>query len=254
MTRMKEIFVQAMILPGIRMEKSILICPLAKRIAAFSIIILLCFSARVRGQAVTVESTPACAGSSVTFTATVTPNPLLGFVAFYDGSNAIGSAVAIDPLTGKAELIIPSAALGTYDLSARYGLLVGVYTSISVNVAIDVNPRPPTPTSPVDASRCGPGTLSLSATVPAGQTMDWYDAPTGGTLIASGLTFTTPSISAPTTYYAAARNTTTTCVSAGRLAVDARIDPIPAVAVAGAGPFSRCGPGTAYNHCNCRRG
>lgn len=44
-----------------------------------------------------------------------------------------------------------------------------------------------------------PSTVTLSAT--GNGTLGWYNVASGGTLLGSGATFTTPSISAPTTYY-----------------------------------------------------
>jgi len=57
----------------------------------------------------------------------------------------------------------------------------------------------------VSASRCGPGTVSLSVNnvcPPAGSTTNWYAASTGGSSLATGNSYTTPSLSATTTYYA----------------------------------------------------
>jgi len=56
----------------------------------------------------------------------------------------------------------------------------------------------------VPATRCGIGTVTLAATGSTGSTVNWYDAATGGTPIATGNSFTTPSIGATTTYYASA--------------------------------------------------
>jgi len=51
------------------------------------------------------------------------------------------------------------------------------------------------------ASRCGVGTVTLGAT---GTNLKWYDQASGGTPVATGTSFTTPSISNTTTYYVAA--------------------------------------------------
>ena len=68
------------------------------------------------------------------------------------------------------------------------------------------NCNPPVTTG-TGGSRCGPGTVSLSASASqAGATINWYAAAAGGTPIASGSPFVTPSISATTTYYAASTN------------------------------------------------
>ncbi len=79
----------------------------------------------------------------------------------------------------------------------------------------------------VDGSRCGPGTVALSVTgSPAVVgTYAWYDAPTGGTPISGTTTgtFTTPALTATTTYYAAV-SLNTACVSE-RVAVTATVRP-----------------------------
>ncbi len=56
---------------------------------------------------------------------------------------------------------------------------------------------------------CGTGTVDLGATPNAGATINWYSDATGGTLLASGTTYTTPSITDTTTYYAAAETSST---------------------------------------------
>lgn len=62
----------------------------------------------------------------------------------------------------------------------------------------------PTITGTTPASRCGTGTVNLSATANPGADVKWYAANSGGTALYTGTTFTTPSISSTTTYYAAA--------------------------------------------------
>lgn len=53
-------------------------------------------------------------------------------------------------------------------------------------------------------NRCGTGTVNLSATGSAGTVINWYSQALGGVPIGTGSSFTTPSISATTTYYASA--------------------------------------------------
>jgi len=89
----------------------------------------------------------------------------------------------------------------------------------------------PTAPTAVNGSRMNAGTVSLSATPPAGSTVDWYTNSTGGNVLANGLgvtNYTTPSISNTTIYYAQSRNTTSGCVSSVRTAVTATVNyPIP---------------------------
>ncbi len=56
------------------------------------------------------------------------------------------------------------------------------------------------------ASRCGSGTLSLSAAATSGSNISWYTTASGGSRVASGGSFVTPSLSATTTYYVAAES------------------------------------------------
>jgi gliding motility-associated-like protein len=67
--------------------------------------------------------------------------------------------------------------------------------------------------------------VSLGAT---GDTIDWYSTATGGTSIASGLTFTpTDSAIGTYTYYAEASDSITGCISDNRIAVTLTIEQIP---------------------------
>ncbi|MEN9907396.1 MAG: hypothetical protein RLZZ540_537 [Bacteroidota bacterium] len=80
-------------------------------------------------------------------------------------------------------------------------------------------------TSTTPASRCATGTVTLKAVASSG-TIDWYDAPTAGNLLATANNFTTPTLSATTTYYAEAAGCEST-----RVAVTATINKIPTLNV-----------------------
>jgi len=82
----------------------------------------------------------------------------------------------------------------------------GVATSSEVLVDVDA----PAVLSTTAATRCGAGTVDLSANISAGATADWFAAATGGSSLGTGTTFTTPTISATTTYYVAAGKGSTT--------------------------------------------
>ena len=84
----------------------------------------------------------------------------------------------------------------------------------------------PTITATTPSSRCGSGTLTLSATSNTG-TVNWYTAATGGTAIATGTVFTTPTLTTTTTYYVDATNAG--CTTPIRTAVTASINAIPIV-------------------------
>lgn len=75
--------------------------------------------------------------------------------------------------------------------------------------------------------RCGPGSVTLTATgAPANGTYRWYTAPTGGDLAFTGAVFTTPSLESSKTYYVAAVGEEG-CESDARLPVTAGIIRLP---------------------------
>lgn len=57
------------------------------------------------------------------------------------------------------------------------------------------------------ATRCGTGTLTLGATSTPGTVVNWFAAPTGGASLITGNSYTTPSLSSTTLYYAEATYT-----------------------------------------------
>lgn len=54
------------------------------------------------------------------------------------------------------------------------------------------------------ATRCGPGSVTLTATANVTADIKWYEASTGGTALFTGASFTTPTVLSTKTYYAAA--------------------------------------------------
>ncbi len=114
----------------------------------------------------------------------------------------------------------------------------GSCSSVRTPVEVTVTNRP-TNTSSTPASRCGNGSVTLSATFSSG-TVNWYDAPVGGNLVGTGSNFTTPSLSATTSYFAEATNGV--CTSLVRTSVTATINEIPVIT--STTPASRCGDGS----------
>lgn len=111
----------------------------------------------------------------------------------------------------------------------------GVCASSRTAVVATINPVPTISGTP--SGRCGTGTVILGATPSAG-TVSWFAASSGGSSLASGTSFTTPSISATTTFYAEA--TANSCVSA-RTPIVATVSSPPSLTTTGA---ARCGSGS----------
>jgi hypothetical protein len=110
------------------------------------------------------------------------------------------------------------------------------YTCESNRVPLNVI-LPSTPAAPVssDQSRCDDGSVTFTAT--SGAPISWYDSPSGGNVLATGSTFTTPVLSNTTPYYVESGDT---CRSF-RVVVNAIVNPTGTIA---AGDVSRCGDGT----------
>ena len=165
-----------------------------------------------------------CAGTSVTFTAT----PTNGGTASYLWKLNSGFVGTNSP-TYTTSALANNDVVSVIMTSSASCVTGSPATSNSITSTIISVPTAPTGTA---GSRCGTGTVSLSATPGSGETIDWYAGASGGAVLTGGTgvsSFTTPSISATTTYYAQARNTTTGCVSATRTAVIATVNAAPTI-------------------------
>lgn len=64
----------------------------------------------------------------------------------------------------------------------------------------------PTITSSSSVTRCGNGTVTLTAVPSSGADVNWYADSTSSTILSTGSSYTTPSIASSTTYYAEAKS------------------------------------------------
>ncbi|MBL7706477.1 MAG: T9SS type A sorting domain-containing protein [Taibaiella sp.] len=76
------------------------------------------------------------------------------------------------------------------------------FNSVSDTVIVNT----PSLTGNTPAERCGPGTVTLNAAASSGAQVQWFSAASGGNPLFTGTSFTTPSLSANTTYYVSAAN------------------------------------------------
>ncbi len=137
----------------------------------------------------------------------------------------------------------PSISMTTTYYAVTYNSTNGCESSPRTPVTATINPVPGQP-APTHGSRCGQGSITLSATPGSnGNSVRWYNASSEGTLLHTGTTYTTPSISTTTTYYIASYNTSTTCESpTPRTPITATVNSIPvSAAVSG---NQRFGEGT----------
>lgn len=93
-------------------------------------------------------------------------------------------------------------------------------------------------------SICSGTSTVLRATAPAGAIVQWFDAPTGGTLLATG-DFTTPVLTVTTTYYVQSTYINSGCSNPNRVPVTVTIKPAPALPVVAVNPVTICAMNTA---------
>jgi gliding motility-associated-like protein len=170
-------------------------------------------------------SAPRCDSGTVTLGATASA----GTINWYDAPSG-----GISLATGNSFTTPNLTSTTTYYVDAT---ATGCTTPTRTPIIATVN-FSPTITTTTPAPRCDSGTVTLGATASAG-TINWYDVPTGGTSIATGNTYTTPILSATTTYYVDA--IASGCTTPTRAPVIATINISPSITGT---PNSRCDSGS----------
>lgn len=192
-----------------------------------------------------------CEGDKVPMTVTVadaiTAPTIASPTVYACGGNAELSATAAagtlhwlnasntELATGSTCNVSDIAAATVYKVAA----VVGSCSSDTISLTVHPAEVPGAPTSEGN-SRCGAGEITLTATVGDGLACRWYAGENSVEVLSEENTYT-PDINATTTYYVAAINTTTQCVSATRTAVQAVMNPLPNTPTTA--PVAHCGPG-----------
>ncbi len=133
---------------------------------------------------------------------TITVDPAVGYGdATFQWQNSTDNVTFAD-ITGANSI---SYTTPTITSTTYYKLLVklGTVTCTESNV-LTVTVNNPQILTSTPGSRCGAGTVQLSATADAGSDVYWYDAQVGGNLLYTGSPFTTPVITNTTDFYVAA--------------------------------------------------
>jgi gliding motility-associated-like protein len=165
----------------------------------------------------TAQSVTNCSGSSVTLSATA-PG---GSYQWYDaptGGNLLN--------TGPDFITPVLMSTTTYYVQTT----VNGVTSARAAVTVTVNPIPAAPVAPAVQACIGSSTI-LSASGSTG-TYEWYDAPSGGNLLSTAASYTTPVLTANASFYV--QTTVGGCIST-RTQVDVTITPKPNVTSASTG-------------------
>lgn len=159
-------------------------------------------------------TTPAsrCDAGTVTLQATAT----VGIINWYDtvsASNTIGTG--------------PNFTTPNINTTTTYYVETASCTSnrTAVEAKVSITPTITITDTNSPVTNCGPGLFTLTATPSIG-TINWYSQ-IGGTVISTGLSFTTSSISTNTTYYAEATNDG--CTNGTKIPVELIVFPLPAV-------------------------
>ena len=156
-----------------------------------------------------ISNVSVCSGSS----AALTPTGPGGTYQWYDFANG-GTLL----FTGTTFNTPPLTNTTTYYVQATNGGCNSVRTPVTVS--INTPPVAPSAASPII---CSGNATTLTAFAPGG-IYQWYDAPTGGNLLVTNASYTTPVLTATTTYYV--ETTVSGCVSP-RSAVTVTVLPVP---------------------------
>ncbi|WP_164975206.1 T9SS type B sorting domain-containing protein [Lutibacter sp. HS1-25] len=163
----------------------------------------------------TSANTPLC-GSGI---ATITANSNTGYVIWYDsptGGTKLGTGS-----TYNSPLPI-NTTTSYYALASADGICE---TGTRVKIDIVVNSIPTIISAP-PSTICGAGIGILNASASAG-TINWYNSPTGGTLLGTGNSFTSQVITNTTTYYIDATDKNCTTLTRTPIVLNVEYTPEP---------------------------
>ena len=202
-------------------------------------------SARVSKTVVVNSSSaaPGASGGAVCGSGAITlhVNSPSGTYRWYNSSNQVVTTnLAAGIIVGSnGHTLQVDRSTTTYYRVAK--VVNGCVGNKSSNVYATVNSTPGQ-ASGSNRSRCGTGTVTLTASVGSnGNQVRWYAASNGGSLLHTGTSYTTPGLSSSRTYYAETYNTSTGCRSS-RKAITATINPVPGSPTTS--DVTRCSAGT----------
>ncbi|MBX7241106.1 MAG: hypothetical protein K1X92_05100, partial [Bacteroidia bacterium] len=181
----------------------------------------------IPGTPTVTGNTTVCEGNTTTLTASGCNGGTLNWYTVATGGS---------PVSSSATFTTPVLnATTNYYVDCTVSGCTGARTMVTISVT----PNPAAP-SVTDGSRCGPGTVDLSASGCTGGQIKWFATPTSTNIINTGTAYTTVSLSVTTTYYVECH--LNGCKSA-RVPVVATINAIPATPVLSATQPS-CGVST----------
>jgi|GEM_PF-2428755 hypothetical protein len=187
------------------------------------------------------SSTSVCTGNSITVSSSLNGIPGFTFSWSINPAPPAGvTATIVSPTSGSTVINLTNTNTTAQTITVQ--LIVtsqccGALTAITQTITINPEPAPPTAAASGNPICPGSGDVLSITSATAGLTFNWYNASTGGTLLATGTTYSvTPA--ATTTYYVDATNSTG-CTSVPRTSITITVTATPAPATTGA---SGCGP------------
>lgn len=164
----------------------------------------------------TITTPPALCGSG---TATLSAIPSAGEINWYD-------APTDGNLIGTGENITSPEVTTTTTFYAE-AIQLDCPSTGRTPVTVTVNPSAPLTADETEVFLCEEGIAVLEVTTDdPNNTISWYLEEQGGTAIATGNTYTTPTLTSTTTYYAEAENNSG-CITAERLAITVTVENVP---------------------------
>lgn len=155
-------------------------------------------------------SSPTPSGASLAWTAPSSA-PANGYEIYYSTSSTDPAANVVLNSTNSTTSAATSKVLAGLLPSTTYyvwvrSVCIGTDRSLwSASASFATLCQPPAILSTTGATVCPGSTATLNATASSGAAINWYDSATGGNLLATGGSYTTPALTATTTYYVGAR-------------------------------------------------
>lgn len=146
-----------------------------------------------------------------------------------DGGNTFPVTLASGvPNTGSASVVIPNTATTTARMKVQgSGKIFFDISNTNFTITAAANPSNPTNPQASPSSVCAGDSVTLSVDAPpGGVVIDWYSGSCGGTFVATGTSINVNPVAA-TSYYARARRTSDSAVSAGCASASVSILPAP---------------------------
>ena len=141
----------------------------------------------------------------------VVPNPVPANYDIYHSTTNTAPSGTTAPT--QSNITATSASIGSLLPSTIYYIWVRSNCGAgnasewsSIPLVISTTCQPPAVLTSAGALVCPNSTAVLNATAESGATINWYDSASGGTAVGTGNSFTTPSLTSTTSYWASATN------------------------------------------------